>query len=62
VRRVIPVSAHAAFYKAADYFKIKLHTIPVNHTTRQVDLKQLARAMSVLIYSLCALRLTFASQ
>lgn len=43
---VIPVSAHAAFDKASAYFKIKLHKIPVDNETRQVDLKRLKRALN----------------
>ena len=53
--RVVPASVHAAFDKAAAYFNIKLHSIPVHPETRQVDLKRVRRAMSVsivLIYSL----------
>ncbi|THH12743.1 hypothetical protein EW146_g7415 [Bondarzewia mesenterica] len=46
---VIPASAHAAFDKAAAYLKIKLHSIPVDRVTRQVDLKRVSRAMSVTI-------------
>jgi sphinganine-1-phosphate aldolase len=45
--RVVPASAHAAFDKAAAYFNVKLHSIPVNPETRQVDLKRVRRAMSV---------------
>jgi len=43
---VVPASAHAAFDKAAAYFKIKLHPIPVNPETRQVDLKRVRRAIN----------------
>ncbi|KAI0302679.1 PLP-dependent transferase [Russula brevipes] len=43
---IIPASAHAAFDKAAAYFQIKLHSIPVNPETRQVDLKQVRRAIN----------------
>ncbi|KAI0049954.1 PLP-dependent transferase [Auriscalpium vulgare] len=43
---VVPASAHAAFDKAAAYLKIKLHTIPVNPETRQVDLKRVRRAIN----------------
>ncbi|KAH9944721.1 PLP-dependent transferase [Amylocystis lapponica] len=43
---VVPVSAHAAFDKACAYFGIKVHTIPVNPETRQVDLKRVARAIN----------------
>lgn len=42
---IVPVSAHAAFDKAANYFKIKIHKIPVDAVTRQVDLKRVRRAM-----------------
>lgn len=43
--RIVPISAHAAFDKAAAYLKIKLHTIPVDRVTRKVDLKRVKRAM-----------------
>ncbi|KAA1471831.1 PLP-dependent transferase [Dentipellis sp. KUC8613] len=43
---VVSASAHAAFDKAAAYLKIKLHTIPVNPVTRQVNLKRLSRAIN----------------
>jgi len=43
--RVVPASAHAAFDKGAAYLKIKLHTIPVDPVTRQVDLARVKRAM-----------------
>ncbi|KAF9264156.1 PLP-dependent transferase [Marasmius fiardii PR-910] len=43
---VIPVTAHAAFDKAAAYFKIKVHTIPVDSYTRKVDLKRVKRAIN----------------
>ncbi|EPQ57117.1 PLP-dependent transferase [Gloeophyllum trabeum ATCC 11539] len=43
---VVPESAHAAFDKAADYFKIKFHSIPVDPVTRQVDLKRVKRAIN----------------
>ena len=43
--RIVPASAHAAFDKGAAYLKIKLHTIPVNPITRQVDLARVKRAM-----------------
>lgn len=45
--RVIPSSAHAAFWKACEYFKIKLHVIPVNEETRQADVRRMARAVWV---------------
>ncbi len=43
--RIVPASAHAAFDKAAAYFNVKLHLIPVNFETRRVDLKRVRRAM-----------------
>lgn len=35
---ILPVTAHAAFDKAADYFGIKLHKIPVNFETYTLDI------------------------
>ncbi|KAF9507083.1 hypothetical protein BS47DRAFT_1373986 [Hydnum rufescens UP504] len=43
---VIPATAHAAFFKAAAYFNIKIHCIPVDSTTRQVDLRRVRRAIN----------------
>ncbi|KAG6865482.1 hypothetical protein C0991_002194 [Blastosporella zonata] len=43
---IIPSSAHAAFDKGAAYFKIKVHTIPVDRVTRRVDLKHVKRAIN----------------
>ncbi|KAI9455488.1 PLP-dependent transferase [Lactarius psammicola] len=43
---VVPASAHAAFDKAAAYFNIKLHSIPVDPETRQVDMKRVYRAIN----------------
>ncbi|KAG6820278.1 hypothetical protein H0H93_002890 [Arthromyces matolae] len=43
---IVPSSAHAAFDKAADYFKIKLHTIPVDPVTRQANIKRMKRAIN----------------
>ncbi|OCF45133.1 sphinganine-1-phosphate aldolase [Kwoniella heveanensis CBS 569] len=43
---VIPSSAHAAFWKASQYFKIKLHVIPVNRVTRKADVKAMKRAIN----------------
>ncbi|KAK0505215.1 pyridoxal phosphate-dependent transferase [Armillaria luteobubalina] len=42
---IVPASAHAAFDKGAAYLKIKVHLIPVDRYTRQVDLKRVKRAM-----------------
>jgi sphinganine-1-phosphate aldolase len=43
---IVPASAHAAFDKAAAYFNIKLHSIPVDTETRQVDMKRVRRAIN----------------
>ncbi|KAH9942392.1 PLP-dependent transferase [Epithele typhae] len=43
---IVPVSAHAAFDKGADYMGIKVHTIPIDPDTRQVDLKKVRRAIN----------------
>lgn len=43
---VLPASAHAAFDKAAAYFKIKVHHIPVDPKTRQVPIKAVKRAVN----------------
>jgi sphinganine-1-phosphate aldolase len=43
--RVIPASAHAAFWKAADYFKVKMHVIPVDEVSRKANVKRMRRAM-----------------
>ncbi|KZV65613.1 PLP-dependent transferase [Peniophora sp. CONT] len=43
---VVPASAHAAFDKGAAYFGIKLHSIPVDPITRQVDLRRVKRAIN----------------
>ena len=41
---VLPVSAHAAFDKAGDYFGIRVVHVPVDATTRQADLALMRRA------------------
>ncbi|KAE8591234.1 hypothetical protein XENTR_v10018357 [Xenopus tropicalis] len=43
---VAPVSAHAAFEKAAHYFGMKIVHIPLNKATMQVDVKAMKRAIS----------------
>ncbi|KAG8732058.1 hypothetical protein FRC10_001262 [Ceratobasidium sp. 414] len=43
---IIPMSAHAAFDKAGKYFGIKIHHIPVNPHTRQVDVRHVRRAIN----------------
>lgn len=43
---IAPVSVHAAFDKACDYFRMKLVHVPVNPETRQVDLRAMRRAIN----------------
>ncbi|OSD06936.1 PLP-dependent transferase [Trametes coccinea BRFM310] len=43
---VVPITAHAAFDKGAAYLGVKVHTIPVDPETRQVDIKRVARAIN----------------
>lgn len=45
-RRIVPASAHAAFWKAAQYFKIKMHVMPVDPITRKADVKAMKRAIN----------------
>ncbi|WWC58330.1 uncharacterized protein I303_100870 [Kwoniella dejecticola CBS 10117] len=43
---VVPSTAHAAFWKASQYFKIKLHVIPVDASSRRADVKAMKRAIN----------------
>lgn len=43
---IVPISAHAAFYKAAQYFGIKLIEVPVHPVTRKVDLARVRKAIN----------------
>ncbi|KAI5451158.1 Dihydrosphingosine phosphate lyase [Naganishia albida] len=43
---IIPASAHAAFWKASDYFGIKLHVVPVHKVSRKADVQRIARAIN----------------
>jgi sphinganine-1-phosphate aldolase len=45
-RRVIPVTSHAAFDKAAEYFKIKLRHAPIDPITLKVDLHAISRLIN----------------
>ena len=45
IARIIPSSAHAAFWKASQYFGIKLHVIPVDKVSRKANVKRMRRAM-----------------
>ena len=42
------MTAHAAFDKGAAYMGVKVHEVPVDPVTRQVNLKRVRRAMFVL--------------
>ena len=43
---VIPVTAHSAFDKAAQYLKIQVKYIPVDKNTYQVDVRAMKRAIN----------------
>jgi len=43
---IVADSAHAAFWKAGEYFKIKVRSIPVCKKTGKADLKKMARAIN----------------
>lgn len=43
---VVPVTAHAAFDKAAQYLGLRSRVIPVDPLTTQVDLKAMRRAIN----------------
>ncbi|PWN43891.1 PLP-dependent transferase [Ceraceosorus guamensis] len=43
---IVSSSAHAAFHKAAAYFKIKIVTVEVDRVTRQIKLEQVKRAIN----------------
>ncbi|KAL6298383.1 PLP-dependent transferase [Sparassis latifolia] len=43
---VVPISAHAAFDKGANYMGIKVHTIPVHPMTRKVQIHRVAWAIN----------------
>ncbi|KAK0533854.1 Dihydrosphingosine phosphate lyase [Tilletia horrida] len=43
---IVPASAHAAFFKAGDYFGIKVHQVPVDPVTRKVLLPKVRRAIN----------------
>jgi sphinganine-1-phosphate aldolase len=44
--RVVPTSAHAAFDKAAEYFKIKLRHAPIDPLTMKVDVYAVSRLIN----------------
>ena len=43
---VVPITIHAAFDKAADFFRMKITHIPINETTRQVNVSAMRRAIN----------------
>ncbi|ORX35330.1 putative sphinganine-1-phosphate aldolase [Kockovaella imperatae] len=43
---IVPESAHAAFWKAAHYLGIKIHSIPVNKKSRKADVAWMGRAIN----------------
>lgn len=43
---IIPVTVHAAFDKAAEYFRMKITHIPIDEKTRKVDIKAMKRAIN----------------
>lgn len=44
--RIIPVTAHAAFDKAGELFRIQVHHIPVDPKTLRVDTRAMQRAIN----------------
>ena len=44
--RIVPITAHAAFDKAAGYFRMKITHIPVDDSTRQVNISAMKRAIN----------------
>lgn len=61
--RIIPVSAHSAYDKAAQYFKIKLWRVPVDKEFR-ADVKAIKRHINkntimVKVLTLGSFRITF---
>lgn len=43
---IIPVTAHAAFEKAAHFLKVRIRKIPINLKTMQADVKAMKRAIN----------------
>ncbi|XP_076075219.1 sphingosine-1-phosphate lyase 1-like [Mytilus galloprovincialis] len=43
---IAPITVHAAFDKAASYFRMKLTHIPIDEETRMVDIKAMRRAIN----------------
>ena len=46
IHRVVPVTAHAAFDKAAEYFKIKLRHAPIDPVSLKVDIHAVSRLIN----------------
>ena len=43
---IVPITAHAAFFKAAEIFRAKLITIPIDNITCQVNINKVKNAIS----------------
>lgn len=43
---VMPVTAHAAFDKAAQYLNIKIHTVPVNQHSFTVSIQAMRKSIT----------------
>jgi sphinganine-1-phosphate aldolase len=43
---IVPITAHAAFDKAASYFGLRIHHVDINPVTLQVDLRAVARLIN----------------
>lgn len=46
ITRIVPVTAHAAFDKAAEYFKIKLRHAPIDPVSLKVDVHKVSRLIN----------------
>ena len=46
IYRVVPLTAHAAFDKAAEYFKIKLRHAPIDPISQKVDVHAVSRLIN----------------
>lgn len=46
IYRIAPLTAHAAFDKAAEYFKIKLRHAPIDPVSLKVDVHAVSRLIN----------------
>jgi sphinganine-1-phosphate aldolase len=44
--RILPETAHTAFRKAGEYYKIKIHTVPCPAPSYQVDIRRVSRLIT----------------